>query len=485
MNIKNYRDKVYGCWLGKNIGGTIGAPMEGTKEFVHLPEKYPEEAVANDDLDLQLVWLDVLEKKNGKITVDDLADGWRNCITYPFDEYGVALANLKLGLKPPYTGIYNNYFKNCMGSPIRSEIWACIAPGEPERAGWYAYLDAQVDHWDEGVYGEIFFSCLESLAFENGNIKELLSGALEYLPACSKINNVVARACEYYDKGLSLTDARQNILKEFEDENFTHCVQNIGFTALGLLYGEGKFLPSILRAIECGYDTDCTGATAGAIIGIILGGKVILEGCNMEIDERVIAGSGICNIKAPANLKELTDRTIAMAELLANQPEQPKISKPFTLPEIQEAASPLNYPFIIGDNAEQIKKQLQEKSYTTEDVQHFNNSYFDLMPFDNGKPITLGTRFNLTSERILFFYPVCKSGIALSIDGKQMFDSKGPQPFIPAPHRPNSPEAEVNLAPGEHTIMATIEHGINEKKLGWIVSDKQRHLVVDIDYNLS
>lgn len=484
MNKEIYRNKVYGCWLGKNIGGTIGEPMEGTKDFVPLPEKYPEEAVANDDLDLQLVWLDILEKKNGNISVNDLAEGWRNCITYPFDEYGVAKANLKLGLKPPYTGVYNNYFQNCMGSPIRSEIWACIAPCDPGRAGWYAYLDAQVDHWDEGVYGEIFFSCLESLAFENDNITKLLNNALEYLPASSKINNVIARAIEYYNEDLSLRDARQNILKEFEDDNFTHCVQNLGFTALGLLYGEGEFLHSILRAIECGYDTDCTGATAGAIIGIILGADAILAACDMELDERIIAGDGICNINAPANLQELTDRTIAMAEIMKKNKNQPGITKGFTLPDIPEFQAPLDYQFLIGDDAARITKQLQDKSYTSDEIHRFDNSYFDLKPFDNGKPITLGTRFKINSENIVLFYPVCKSGVTLTIDGKHMFSSQGPQPFMPAPHRPGSPEAEVKLQPGEHTITATIESGDNPKDLGWIVSDKQRHHVIDIDYHL-
>lgn len=484
MNSQDYRNKVYGCWLGKNIGGTIGAPMEGTKEFVPLPEKYPEEAVANDDLDLQLVWLDVLERNNGDITVDDLADGWRNCITYPFDEYGVAKANLKLGLEPPYTGIYNNYFKNCMGAPIRSEIWACIAPGEPGYAGWYAYLDAQVDHWDEGVYGEIFLSCLESLAFESSNIKELLNDALEYLPASSKINNVIAAAIRYFDDGLSLRDARQNILKEFGDENFTHCVQNLGFTALGLLYGGGKFLPSILRAIECGYDTDCTGATAGAIIGIILGADAIFEGCDMELDERIIAGKGICNIKTPANLDELTDRTIAMAEIIKHKENKQTIPKAFSLPEIPEFNTPLDYQFIIGEDVETVIRQLEDKSYEKEDIHHFNSSYFDLTQFDHRKPITMGTCFNIDTEQTVLFYPVCRSGVTFCIDREQMFESKGPQPFMPAPHRPCSPEAEITLQPGEHTVTVTIEPGNTYKHLGWIVSDKQRHHVVNIDYNL-
>jgi len=126
MNKEIYYEKVYGCWIGKSIGGSIGTPFEGRKEFIELNYKYPDEILANDDLDLQLVWLDILKKKGIKTNSQDLAEGWKNNITYPFDEYGVAKANLKLGLKPPITGIYNNWFKNCMGAPIRSEIWACI-----------------------------------------------------------------------------------------------------------------------------------------------------------------------------------------------------------------------------------------------------------------------------------------------------------------------------------------------------------------------
>lgn len=28
MNKEEFRSKVYGCWMGKNIGGTLGMPME-------------------------------------------------------------------------------------------------------------------------------------------------------------------------------------------------------------------------------------------------------------------------------------------------------------------------------------------------------------------------------------------------------------------------------------------------------------------------
>ena len=29
LTFKEYKDKVKACWLGKNIGGTLGAPFEG------------------------------------------------------------------------------------------------------------------------------------------------------------------------------------------------------------------------------------------------------------------------------------------------------------------------------------------------------------------------------------------------------------------------------------------------------------------------
>ena len=58
INRKIYRDKVYACWLGKNIGGTMGTPFEGSRGIVDL-EYYTHDiskgVLPNDDLDLQLV----------------------------------------------------------------------------------------------------------------------------------------------------------------------------------------------------------------------------------------------------------------------------------------------------------------------------------------------------------------------------------------------------------------------------------------------
>ena len=173
INIEEFRDKVLGCWTGKNIGGTLGTPLEGRREMSNLTFYQQElggNPAPNDDLDLQLVWLDLLRRNGVELTAADFEKAWLEHIVYPFDEYGVACANIRRGLAAPLTGTFNNYFLECMGAPIRSEIWGCLAPGKPEIAGGYARLDASVDHGGEGVYGQIFFACMEALAFEESDL---------------------------------------------------------------------------------------------------------------------------------------------------------------------------------------------------------------------------------------------------------------------------------------------------------------------------
>ena len=33
LNKEQLMDKIWGCWVGKNIGGTLGTPYEGKREI--------------------------------------------------------------------------------------------------------------------------------------------------------------------------------------------------------------------------------------------------------------------------------------------------------------------------------------------------------------------------------------------------------------------------------------------------------------------
>src|SRR4051794_11464290 len=132
-------EKIFGCWMGKNCGGTLGGPLERAwgqeKPFdVWWYPKLQAGGIPNDDLEMQLVWLKALEEVGPQLNSHHLAQYWLTHIQYNPDEYGLCKTNLRLGLLPPVAGNYNNWFKDCMGCPIRTEIWACVAPGHPRVA---------------------------------------------------------------------------------------------------------------------------------------------------------------------------------------------------------------------------------------------------------------------------------------------------------------------------------------------------------------
>ena len=125
INFKEYKDKVYACWLGKNIGGTMGTPYEGKREILDVKGFVTEEGVVlpNDDLDLQLVWLHALEQQGPHaINAALLGEYWLSFIVPHWNEYGIGKANMKRGLPPPMSGDYNNDWKHSNGAWIRTEI---------------------------------------------------------------------------------------------------------------------------------------------------------------------------------------------------------------------------------------------------------------------------------------------------------------------------------------------------------------------------
>jgi len=318
LSLETYRDKVYGCWIGKNAGGTLGGPLEriwGQDEMFDVwwyPE-LPEGGIPNDDLEIQLVWLQALKERGIHLTSRDLAEYWLDCISYNPDEYGLHKTNLRKGLQPPVSGWYNNWFKNCMGSPIRSEIWACIAPGAPHIAAKYAYQDAICDHaGGESVYGEIFNAVLESAAFLINDRMRLLEIGLSAIPKESLTSMAINTAIESYNRGLSWKESRERVKEAVFSPVAQFSPINLGFQTIGLLYGE-DFGDAICKAVNCGWDTDCTGATVGAIWGIIHGRSGLPEEWVKPLgDEVTVRERYIRNLRAPTNLDELTDDVCAM-----------------------------------------------------------------------------------------------------------------------------------------------------------------------------
>ena len=337
LDFKTLSDKVAGCWVGKNIGGVLGAPFEckrGVFDVSFYTQDLSNGPPPNDDLDLQIIWLAAVERYGRNVNAAILGEYWLSYVTPNWVEYGMGKNNLRAGLIPPLAGVVDNNYKDSCGCFIRSEIWACLAPGHPEVAARYAYEDAIVDHADDGMHGEIFFATLQSAAFVETDRDTLVDIGLSYIPEDSAVARTVKEARRCYKEGVPFEEMRKRIhaiapgtfgvigkkLSEVvEEEDFEIGVpgfdapENIGYTIAAWYYGEDDFGKSLCLAVNCGEDTDCTAATLGALMGIISGAAALPEKWTAPLNdviETMCINKTSGGIWVPKTATELADRIL-------------------------------------------------------------------------------------------------------------------------------------------------------------------------------
>jgi len=402
---ETYYNKVYGCWLGKNAGGTLGGPLErifGQDEMFNIwwYPKIVEGGIPNDDLEIQLVWLQALRDRGLQVSARDLAEYWLDCILYNPDEYGLHKTNLMKGLQPPVSGWYNNWFKDCMGSPIRSEIWACIAPGAPEIAARYAIEDAIVDHaGGESVYGEVFNAVVESAAFLIDDRKELVKIGLDAIPESSVTSRAIRAALEAYEKGLDWKEAREEVKRIAFNPVAQYSPINLGFEVIGLLYGR-DFGDAMCKAVNCGWDTDCTGATVGAIWGIIYGKDNLPKKWIEPLGDKIVVSEGIKNILVPKNLHTLTEEICSIGEKVLTY-----FGSKVRIDEFND----------FSGAKEEIKISIEKIRNLWNSLQEPNSSYFDLL--------SIGVKVIYNSGPALL--PDSENNFSLVLENKRLTNLSG------------------------------------------------------------
>ncbi len=194
-----------------------------------------------------------------------------------------------------------------------------MQPGRPDVAGELAIEDAMVDHGNgEGTVAAAFVATMQSSAFVLKDIKECINLALSKIPEKSRVYKTVKFAIDCYNKKVDVREARDKIFKLNEDigDGWFEAPSNVGYAVLGLLYGEGDFKKSMIYAINCGDDTDCTGATVGATLGILGGTKAIPNDWKKHIGDDIVTISidkGTLQT-VPKTCTELTERVAKLSK---------------------------------------------------------------------------------------------------------------------------------------------------------------------------
>lgn len=471
------RKKILGCWTGKNIGGTLGGPYEGIPGTHSLTfyDPVPTEPLPNDDLDLQVLFLEyLLENYNGTFGPDVLRQAWVDHCVFPWDEYGICQRNSELGLSGADVGAVDNWFADGMGAAIRTELWACLAPGDPERAAGFAWADAVCDHCGDGVWATVFISAMEAKAFIESDKRNLIECGLSYLPEDTRVSCAVRFVMQKWDEQHELMTVRDALVERFGTTNFTDVAANMGIIVLAWLAGEDDFGKSICHAVNCGLDTDCTCATLGSIFGIIDPDSISDE-WKAPVGEEVKLSPEIVGIDPPADLNELTERTLQLSELLKN--ENPVIGD-VKLRQMGGHPISLTYEQV----ADGIFDQNKVESVSLTNKATVPGHWFDAAPLaGDAEAVLLNLSFELkqdTAVRVMTYY---RDRAKLWVDGESYAEYEPSQWFEgyhgPSFHRFQDQAPSLPLSKGKHSLMVALKNktpGAHDVVIG--VGDAEKNL---------
>ena len=344
------RDKIKGAWLGRAAGCLLGKPIEGirTDDLSYLLKatgnyplkryilksdltdeiyekcKFPLKgrcfadtvvsAPADDDTNYTVMYAKKLISDSGRnFTPKDVAKCW--LASQPRDAYftaeRIAFVNFLNGYYPPVSAIYKNPCREWIGAQIRADYFGYINPADPETAAEMAWRDASVSHVKNGIYGEMFVAAMLACAAVCDDMKSVIRGGLAQIPQKSRLHAGVTEIIRMYESGAPASDCAAYIHQNYDEHGphgWCHTIPNALIVATALLYGGMDFGKTVCLAVGCAFDTDCNGATAGSVLGMILGASGLprewISVFNGKIDTSVL-GVGTVSID------ELADLTMA------------------------------------------------------------------------------------------------------------------------------------------------------------------------------
>ena len=307
---KNYQEKLEGALLGRMAACTLGAPVEfwpvekmkalakengesfpPTDYWKYVPEpeikryefserkKYSRDGIngvpVDDDIVYTLLGLLIVEDFGINFKIEDVGKAWLKYLPYACTAEDVALENLKKGIPALKVADKNNPFCEWIGADIRSDPWGYIAPGWPERAAEMAWRDACISHRRQGIYGEMFFAAAISAAFVVDDPIEALKIGLTEIPKNCALAKAVKWALRVAPEIKNYQNAREAVENKFKEMSQVHTINNACLTIFGITIGGTDFTKVIGETVAMGMDNDCTAATAGSIVGAIIGKKGI------------------------------------------------------------------------------------------------------------------------------------------------------------------------------------------------------------------
>ena len=296
MSRKELRDRIAGGWAGQMIGVSFGAPTEfrsrGKINEGPLPPWTPDRvsnSLGQDDLYVDMTFAKVLDDKGLDATSDDFGAMFRDAKYSLWHANLAARRALKRGVPGSLSGTpkYNAH-ANDIDFQIESDFIGLMTPGLHRSATDIAMRAGRVMNYGDGLYGGIFVAGMYTAAFFEADPYKVVQTGLASIPAKSPYGLLIADLLRWYKQNPDDWKKTWRLLEDKWDKN-DPCPEgalrpfnidaklNGAYIALGLLYGKKDFGKTIEIATRAGQDSDCNPASAGGILGVMLGYNGIPE----------------------------------------------------------------------------------------------------------------------------------------------------------------------------------------------------------------
>lgn len=292
-------DKAIGSLSGLAIGDSFGDAARGAdnqRDYGITTDFNKGASWSTDDTEFALMTAKLLIEHEGNFTSDDVVNMWFKYVATE-DELkrgGVseveACNNLRRGLRPPQSGMYNAYYMSD-GAAMRSGPIGIVCAGDPERAADLAYRDACVSHYREGIWGAQAVAVAVSLAMVDADMEDIMEAIFKIAPPDSWFYETLNRAMNIVKEADGdIANAWMPLHNELFSTHRSTVAEALP-EVFGCLMLENKsFKSGLILAGNFGRDADTIGAIAGAVLGAKYGAKNIPD----KWKEKTRYPSGTC-----------------------------------------------------------------------------------------------------------------------------------------------------------------------------------------------
>jgi len=296
-------DKIRGGWAGQVVGCTFGGPTEFRFPSTFIPDYQPiawsdgaprwwyENAPGlYDDVYMDLTFVDVLEKEGLDAPAAAFAAAFANA-PYPlWHANQAARYNILHGIPPPASGQWlNNPHADDIDFQIEADFAGLMAPGLPAAAAGYCDRVGHIMNSGDGWYGGVYIATMYSLAFVRDDVQRVVTEALAAIPEQSDFARTIRDVIRWHAENPSdWKEAWFKVQRKWgedvgcPDGVFTpfniDAKINAAWVVVGLLFGDGDFGKTLEVSARCGDDSDCNPASAGGILGTLVGFSRIPDG---------------------------------------------------------------------------------------------------------------------------------------------------------------------------------------------------------------